>query len=267
MAKQLPCSGFSGPVPFQRRAGGRGKGKFRLFLNGGRCLIEEQPKLPFPPPSVAYLTSVLGPQSSRFLTQTITQGPEALSKPTMILPACPSDRGVCIHVHVRGGTQAQCRAIPPVDSAPRAWQGGSLALTAVLGGLNLPGRHLPLRTDGHHDDGRKRHLGHQIPRARVHLCLWTHLKPLRVAGIPFLSFARVRRRRRDHHATSTPRTAIHKTLHALETPAALAQPPRLPSHPLPSHVANHVLTLVIMVTRPHTIVLPRCITIPKINGG
>ena len=71
-----------------------------------------------------------------------------------------------------------------------------------------------------------------MPRDRVHLCLWTHPTPLRVSGVPFLSFAHVRRRRRDHHATSTPCTAIPRHYTALETPAALAQPSRLPSPPL-----------------------------------
>ena len=39
---------------------------------------KEQPELPFRPPSVAYLTSVLGTKSSRFLLKQSHKAPEAL---------------------------------------------------------------------------------------------------------------------------------------------------------------------------------------------
>lgn len=82
---------------------------------------KEQPKLVFCPPSVTYLTSALGPQNSRFLTETITQGPEALRANQLRVHRT----AVCTDKAAQR-RHAACGAIPHVHSAPRAWQGGSL---------------------------------------------------------------------------------------------------------------------------------------------
>jgi hypothetical protein len=131
VAKQLPCLGFSGSVHFSttgRRAGGN-----------------QVSDIPW------------------WDLRNNHTGPRALRANERCSAACPSGRGVCI----RGGTQAQCRAIPPLHSAPRARQGGSLALTAVgrarPGSICLvvicrSGLTAVITAD-------QRHLGHQIPRA------------------------------------------------------------------------------------------------------